>query len=229
MKKTIGCTTVAMILCLIAVTGCDEDSAFYIYQNQVPKAGCIVTVDTEIYRAQGLLDVSLGVGYVLYPLIRNDLPVKKATGSKSERPEPNLLHLKEFRVQLDLGQVTSRYANDLLRFSRPTSGTLLPGGKRASSVEVIPSDLVKQIEVPEGARPMIMAEVKAVAEDGDGDVLESIPFFYPISLCDGCLVVMLDACSSSTNIKSNVCGLPQDGPLVCCNDPDSGLLCSAGQ
>lgn len=214
---------------LLFQAACDEDKSFYIFQNQVPESGCVVTTDDAIYRSQGVLDVSLGAGYVLFPLLRNDLPSKKLASDQSDKPEPNQLHLREFRVELDLGSTANTVLPDELKFSRPTSGVLLPGGKRASAVELIPDDVVKKLKVASGARPMVIAEVKAVAESGEGDVIESLPFYYPVSLCNGCLVVTLSTCpTSATAETSNVCGLPQDGPLVCCTDSAVGFHCLAG-
>ena len=214
---------------LLFQAACDEDKSFYIYQNQVPESGCVVTADdTAFYRAQGVLDVSLGEGYVLFPLLRNDLPSKKPAEDLSDRPEPNQLHMREFRVNLDLGGVSTVAAEDR-RFSRPTSGVILPGGKRASAVEIIPADVVNKRKIASGSRPMVIAEVTAVAESGEGDVYESLPFYYPVSLCHGCLVVTLGTCpTSATADDSNVCGLPQDGPLVCCTDSALGFHCLAG-
>ena len=108
---------------LLFQAGCNDDTSFYIFQNQVPETGCVVTTDDAIYRSQGVLDVSLGAGYVLFPLLRNDLPTKKPAGDLSERPEPNQLHLREFRVQLDLGSTPNSVLPDQLTFSRPTSGS----------------------------------------------------------------------------------------------------------
>lgn len=214
---------------LLFQAGCDEDKSFYIYQNQVPETGCVVTADDAIYRSQGVLDVSLGAGYVLFPLLRNDLPSKKPAEDLSDRPEPNQLHMREFRVKLDLGSTPNSTSPGELSFSRPTSGVLLPGDKRASAVEIIPDDVVTKLKVASGARPMVIAEVTAVAESGEGDVYESLPFYYPVSLCNGCLVVTLGTCPTSTTASdSNVCGLPQDGPLVCCTDSALGFHCLAG-
>jgi len=214
---------------LLFQAACDEDKSFYIYQNQVPESGCVVTTDDTIYRSQGVLDVSLGAGYVLFPLLRNDLPTKKPAEDISDRPEPNQLHMREFRVKLDLGSTPHSVPPGELTFSRPTSGVLLPGDKRASAVEIIPDDVVKKLKVASGARPMVIAEIKAVAESGEGDVYESLPFYYPVSLCNGCLVVTLGACPTSAAADdSNVCGLPQDGPLVCCTDSALGFHCLAG-
>jgi hypothetical protein len=215
------------LLLLTFLAGCEEDKAFYIYQNQVPQKGCLVSDDDKVYRSQGLLDVSQGTGYYLFPLLRNDLKARRLSGDT----EPNMLHLREFKVDLEMGSLGSGIATNLLRFTRPTSGTLLPQGKRSSVVELVPADLVKKLKIAGGAWHSVIAEVIAVAETGDGETLESIPFYYPVSLCYGCLVTTLSSCPTGASLKpfqSNVCGLPQDAPLLCCNDSVLGLRCIAG-
>lgn len=217
---------------LLAVTfilpACEEDIAFYIYQNQVPEEGCTISTTDKIYRPEGLLDVSLGMGYWLFPLLYNDLPSVKGGQDLSDTPDPNTLHLREYWVDLDLGGIPKKTTipGSLTSFTYPTSGMLMPGDKRASVVKVIPDDLAARINVPTGARPMIMARIQAVASTGD-DVLESMPFYYPIHLCNGCLVTMLNSCPTdfTTSIPSNVCGIPQDVAVACCSDPQRGVVC----
>jgi hypothetical protein len=218
----------------VAVFACSEDRAFYIVQNQVPQKGCVIPADdtSSVYRAEGVLDVSLGSGYRLYPLLRNDLPVKKPQSSMSSAAEPNLLRLLQFDVVLDLGGSGLSIPPELTAFSRPTSGILFPGGDRkSSSVEIFPDALVSQIKLPAGATPTVLARVTAVAESGDGDRVESLPFDYPVTLCNGCLVSVLKTCPTAeelTTLDSNVCGRPQDGPLVCCPSSTKTVQCLAG-
>ena len=46
--------------CLVALglsglSGCDKDTAFFIYQNQVPLDGCLISAESELHLPQGLL------------------------------------------------------------------------------------------------------------------------------------------------------------------------------
>lgn len=208
-----------------ATTGCGEgdDLSFIIYQNQVPGAGCVVSTTSNLYRPDGVLDIGLERGYWMFPLLRNDMPATKDTFSR--KTDPNALQLRRFEVELDLGASGQDIPTNLLRFTQLTSGILLPGDQRASRVQVITDELAKRIELPKGARPTVVATVRAVAESRRGEI-RSIPFHYPIRLCDGCLVRRVKSCDDAVSTK-NVCGLPQDTPLVCCNDDTLGFTCLA--
>ena len=102
------------------------------------------------------------------------------------------------------------------------------GGRRASAVEVIPGDLVQKIKLKKDARANVLAEVVVVADSSQG-VISSQPFYYPIELCLGCLVTVTASCPTDQYLdnSSNVCLLPQDGPLFCCKHPQLGFICPA--
>ncbi|MCC6748610.1 MAG: hypothetical protein IT371_13190 [Deltaproteobacteria bacterium] len=209
---------------LLAAGGCVDETSFLITQNQVPQAGCKVDTNESVYRAIGTLDVSAGKGYVLFPLIRNDLQASKGVDNQ---PERNALHLREFQVELDLGEIPANFPAELLSFTKPTSGVMQPGERRASSVEAIPEKLVKLLSIPPNVKPIVTAKVRVVADHGVTK-MKSAAFFYPIQLCNGCLVVKAENCPTGEALQSapsNTCGLPQDESTTCCNAPGRGLVC----
>ena len=131
-------------------------------------------------------------------------------------------------MEVNLG--TQAAAQSLRVYESPTSGVMHPGDRRASRVEVISDDLVQQVlmsKVGEGARPQVMVKVTVVADSSDGEI-ESLPFFFPIDLCNGCLVRKYNSCAEAQQYESNSCGLPQDSPVACCTDPSGELMCLAG-
>lgn len=205
----------------------NENEFFYIYQNQVPEKGCLITADDEVYRPSGLLDVSLGKGYRLFPLLRNDLPTKKPAGEITDRPDPNMLDMRRFDVEVQLADAA--ISPDRLEFSQKTSGVLLPDDRRASIVEILPGDLARELQA--SSIEELTVKVTAIAETGLKNPLRSIPFIYPLRLCNGCLVTVIDNCADAVDIAAgvsgNVCGIPQDGPLLCCNDANRGTVCFA--
>jgi hypothetical protein len=214
-----------LVLSALGLFACDDDIAFYIFQNQVPSDGCFITAEDTIHRPEGTLDISLGRGYVLFPLLRNDMPARKLAGDISDRADPHALHLREYEVKLEFVGVQPIDDPSQLQFTEPTSGMLLPGGKRASKVAVIPDDVARKIKLTPGVEAMALAEVTAIADSEEGRVV-SQPFFYSIHLCSGCLVATLSQCSDAiAGVQSNVCGLPQDEPLICCNHDELGLIC----
>jgi len=220
--------SLAALLLLFVTAGCVDERSFVIIQNQVPETGCTIPGNmTDVYRPKGILDLQGQRGYEFFPLIRNDL---LPSSGVDDQPERNLLFLKEFKVSLDLGVTASRSVPpELTDFDVPTSGLLSPGETRSSSVQVIPDLLVPFLTAPKEFRPVVVATVQAVAEH-NGEELESTEFVYPIELCNGCLVVKLSSCpgpDDDVTLLPNLCGLPQDEAVSCCDDAARGLVCLA--
>jgi hypothetical protein len=206
-------------------SGCVEDNAFYILQNQVPGAGCTIGTTTTTYNPQGTLDISGKQGYTLFPLMVNNLIQTEAVDGQ---PERNRLAIKGFEVELDLGSIPGTFPSDLLDYFEPKSGSVDPGGgKTAGAVEIFPTQLVQMLNFPSDRRPLVQASVRAVGSRG-GVTHKSALFIYPITLCNGCLVDFRDTCPSSSDptIITNVCGLPQDSRVTCCEDSKTkNVLC----
>ncbi len=226
-------TAIALALLLSAVvgTGCvDEARIFYIRQNQVPTSGCKVAPTTAIYNPMGVLDVSVNMGYWLYPLLENALT---ATSTGDGEPERNALIVKGFEIQLDLQGMEKTKGwgvdTDRLKFWLPASGYLTPGGKLTGRIKVVPDWLAKQMgaqnggpvkaQAQPGGWPVIYAVVTAVAAK-TGSEVDSAVFVYPIEICNGCLVDKRSKCvedlTKDKTVLYNYCGLPQDLPVTCC-------------
>jgi hypothetical protein len=212
---------------------------FFIVQNQVEKEGCRIDTDRTVYRPVGQMDVRLvqpgaSAGYVVFPLLQNDLPEEESG------PQQNRIVLKSFIV--DLEPITSLppglaalfediEANDpsLLHFREATSGSVGPGGDLiAGSVVAISAELARRIrdvgELKTISSAQLGARIRAVGSRGTGDI-ESDEFFYPIEICDGCLIARVDSCpfTSAPNM-GNACNVAQDGIVDCCT-MGSTLLC----
>ena len=196
---------------------------------------------TTIYNPMGRLDVSVGQGYWLYPLMENALT---STTTGDGEPERNALTLKGYEVELDLQGMEKtagwNVKQEQLKFWLPASGYLGPGGKLAGAARVIPDWLAAKMAGPvkaqaqPGGWPVIYAIVTAVAAK-TGSEVESAVFVYPIEICNGCLVDKRTSCpadpSKDKNLLSNYCGLPQDTPVTCCprNTGDSfGCYATSG-
>jgi hypothetical protein len=225
-------------LCAAALAGCAEERTFFIVQNQVSTAsdegGCSGSTSETTYRPQGVLDVSAGHGYLMFPLLRLDVETSATT---VEGPERNQFTLRHYRVSLDLGDIPGSFPAELTSFEHPTSGLLRPGSSLAGMVKVVPDALAQQLNLPQNARVMITAKLQAVAVRlGTDSELESTTFRYPIELCNGCLVRMANPCPDTVKVEegttapkweSNACGLPQDTPVTCC-DENGALRCMQG-
>jgi hypothetical protein len=230
-------------VCLATLTaGCGgEWERFFIVQNQVPQSGCVIPASPGgVYRGSGTLDVGLvGAsaldGYVLFPLLQNDLP---AMGDNTTT-EPNRLALREFRVQLELAPgapaaLAAVFAQPELApylvYSQPWSGSVDPGGgNTAAAVTVVPGEVARRIEktgvLDTLSSVALTARVRAVG-DTLSDTVESREFVYPITACKYCLVSYYGACPFQAVNTGNVCNLAQDNAVDCCGD-GSSMMCPA--
>jgi hypothetical protein len=215
---------------------------FFIVQNQVPETsgnGCLIPADKgATYRGSGIMDVGLVGeraldGYVLFPLLQNDLPARGQAGAT----EPNRLVLQEFRVRLEpgpgapqdlVGLFASPSLAPYLSYSVPWSGSVEPGGGNTSaSVTVVPAEVARQIassgildqllEVPLTARGTAVGSTLS-------DTIESKEFEYPIAACAYCLVANLAFCPFKPVNTGNACNISQDVGVDCCLDGKS-LIC----
>ncbi|HVR60921.1 MAG TPA: hypothetical protein VMU50_03430 [Polyangia bacterium] len=214
---------------------------FFIVQDQVPTAGCVVTTDTTLYRGGGLLDVRLvsstaSEAYGVFPLVRNDLPAP-ADGESAQ----NSIELDGFDVDVEAigtlpaatdALMQSLAGGNLVHFRLPWSGVLEPGGGvRAAHVAAIHAELARRIRDTGDLRAAgsyieLGARIR-VSGDRSGNV-ESDPFTFPIRVCDGCLIGSVQSCplAAAPANPGNVCNVAQDDVVDCCVTGDA-LTCPA--
>lgn len=216
---------------LASLGGCVDSDNFYILQMQIPGVGCKISAsDTPESMGEGLLDISLGLGYFGYPLVINNLA---ATAGKDQQPERNTVHFKGFQVRVDLQSVPAGGVDGaLLNYFDPVASIAITpsGGLLAGPAELIKDDLAKALQpvIPEGLRPDVMVGIRAQGTVG-GSTVESPEFLFPITLCKKCLVDMRATCPAADDktALSNACGVPQDSPVTCCST-SIGVSCLTG-
>jgi hypothetical protein len=206
----------------------DDYTTFYISHMLEPAASCTMPTaqSSGVFVSRGLLDVSLGEGYLAFPQVENKL------AASSGGSEVHLLQMREILVSLDLGEIPGSYTDSQREYSEKISGTMLPGGQTVvGPVRVVKNDLAAALKsvIPPNLQPVIVATLRVVAVK-TGSTIESGPFPFPITLCSGCLVQYLntqktcwDAETPEGTVVSNTCGLPQDSPVTCCVDNSGGL------
>lgn len=211
---------------LVGLSGCDLNEYFFVYQNQVPEAGCMITTDKEIYRQSGVLDLRAGRGYYLFPLLENELPPRKDASDLTSRTDPNMITMRHFTVDLEF-EGSDQLGENLTHYEQTTSGVLLPGDLRAAWVKVISDELAQTLrDQPADDGLQVTATVRGVGtlgRAGEEDLIETQPFVYSIELCSGCLVPPLMPCSTASvsldqlaAVYGNTCGMPQDEAVFCC-------------
>jgi hypothetical protein len=241
MSKRVGLA--AALAGLLGACSNDSGGRFFIVQNQVPQAGCVINTNRTIYEGDGLLDVSLvgdaAFAYLLFPLIQNDFPATGGNGA----PEPNRLFVRAFRVRVEAGdgapanavQVlqnidSSEQTHSLLEFQEPWAATIEPGGGLlAAGVGAIPGEVARRLltsRVLDGNTQVpLIIRLRAVGKRRDGE-LESDEFVYPIKVCDGCLSHNIGTCPRAPVNLGNPCNAAQDFDVDCCQ-AGADLICPA--
>lgn len=232
----------AAALAVSAAGGCGGPTGnFYVVQNQVPNAGCTVAAsESARYLGQGTLDVraTSGEGYVLLPLLKNDLPAEGGGGV-----QPNRIALSGFEVDVKvidgptaavdmlnaLGTDPSTAA--LMRYQQSWSGSVDPGGGTTAAATIaFPAEAARLLRdgkvLANGSAMRVEIQVRATGRTLGGSI-KSDPFTYPLYLCDGCLINSVSACPATAPVlQGGLCNPGQDAPVDCCSD-GSALICPA--
>jgi hypothetical protein len=124
------------------------------------------------------------------------------------------------------------------KFRSLFSAPLAPnGGLSTATFDLIPTAAVREIQrkagtVPAGARlhAQVVATATIYGQLGGGEV-ESLPFVYPVTVCNDCVVNVGKACAETPASfmprPGNPCNPFQDGVVDCCTDAAGALVCPA--
>lgn len=211
--------------------GCVENRrTWFIRQNQVSSGDppdCLVPDDTNAaFRTAGLLDVGLRSDYILTPLIENQMMKRKDYAHL--RDEPN-------GIQVD-GAIVRGWCNeargtpdltDVEGFFSPASSYIDPEDTGASAFIAIHAGMSDALRggtcCPGGAagcdEQIVILGVKMTGITNGGIETETPEFFYPVFVCEGCLV----ACNADADDED------QAGPDCCVTDEPSTNPCTHGQ
>jgi hypothetical protein len=226
-----------------ALAGCGGPTGtFYVVQNQVAEPGCLIPGgEGARYQGQGTLDVrvsaGVGSGYLLFPLLKNDLP---AEGGGAV--EPNRIALDGFDVDLKvvdgppeaidlLAALASDPATEaLMRYHEAWSGSVAPGGgTTAAAATVFPAQAARSLleaNALANGGASIEVRVRATGRTLNRSV-KSDAFTYPLHVCDGCLINSISACPGQAPVlPGGVCNPGQDALVDCCTE-GSHLICPA--
>lgn len=198
---------------LTAASGCvDNTVSVYIRQVQSPTVAgtmCTVTSDpTSQSITEGVLDVALVDSYTLTPLIANQL----ITGASMElrRAETSTLNIQGFVIELHegspegalVGPAFSVYQNVVV----PAALSAGTPGYATARIQVIPPQIGQALRtavcrfdrtgvttdcpVPRVAsvNRRILVKMTAFGESLGQNAVESTPFYFPVTVCCGCLI-----------------------------------------
>jgi hypothetical protein len=230
---------------LTSAAGCvDNTVSLYIRQVQAPLvagAVCMVTPDPfALSIPSGTLDVALKNNYTMTPLIANQLVTRASMDLL--RAETSTVNIQGFVVELRegspdgplVGPAFSVYQNVVV----PAALTATTPGYAWANIQVIPPQVgdalrgaVCQIDrtgVNEScpvyrvvsASRTILVKLTAFGASLGGNDVESSPFYFPVTVCCGCLItfpVDADAPATMTTGIGRDCnnGMPLIGPASC--------------
>jgi hypothetical protein len=255
-----GLASVVLAGALVSSVGCvDNTMSLYIRQVQTPTVSgstCMFTSDPSSPRiAEGTLDVALRDNYTMAPLLANQL-VQRAS-MEQQRTETSTLNIEGFVVELHegspdgplVGPAFSIYQNVVV----PAAMAATTPGYSYAQIQVIPPQVgnalrsaVCQIDrtgVNESCpvyrvtsvNRRILVKLTAFGASLGQNNVESTPFFFPVTVCCGCLItfpvdsdapatmttgVGRDCNGGSAPLSQATCALGQDFPVDC-------RLCSA--
>jgi hypothetical protein len=211
----------------IALAGCTTDAgeSMIIVQNQIAAEECIVPSSRDAtFRGRGIIDVQAGEGYIFTPLVQSlleedesgrTLRVVAVRGADVDVSFPSGFFSNSEEAELEDDRLT--------RFSQAFSGSLFPGGLASFAFVVIPRGLLDRVDAKLDPGEQILATVDVVVfGEIDGGDVESVPFSYPIDVCDDCLKIDRGACSALSPdfepLTGGVCNPLQDAPVDCCTE-----------
>ena len=223
----------------LAKTG---DEGMYVLNNTaVSGTTCALNgTSTQAFLPRGEIYAQSPSAYLMTPLVQSKLsmpmmgedPTLKTIQLRSADVT---LTLKSLSVQHTDGTFTSTQPNSMLtQFTSLFSGALPPGGSVNVAFDAIPPAVLYQVVQSSGANLMterlnaeVLAEVTVKGTLG-GDDLSAAPFYYPISVCNDCVVNIVGTCPVTTTVMAgNPCNKYQDGTVDCCLSATNSLVCPA--
>jgi hypothetical protein len=221
------------VLALVAVACADNRSSIEILGRAAPsdETACTFTAGGEFRQGPGTLDVSSRFGglpgYLAYQL---EVYLNNNLTDPTELSPESLSSAKAFRAEAAKVRVNPKDYTDsfapspaLLPFQGentiPLDGaTIEPGGKSVQLVDAISPALGQQLAdaLPVGESRRVVLGISIQGRTLDNQFLESAEWFFPIDVCDGCLLTGLTACVAGGTISQGNCfGFGQDSRPSC--------------
>lgn len=236
------------------------DEGFVIRNNLAATGTtCTFTATTASpFQSRGTLSTSSPVPYLLTPLIQSRITA--AVGQENLRTvalagakvdlEVGPITVEDANGGLvfscaaeganacfDDAARTALAAAGTTKFRSLFSAPLAPNsGLTSASFDLVPTAVIREIERKAGALAAgarLHAQVVATATvygDLNGTEVEGLPFVYPVTVCNDCVVNVVGTCAATPKTfmarPGNPCNRFQDGVLDCCTN-GATLVCPA--
>jgi hypothetical protein len=219
------------IILAMALTACTDGGRPLVIRNNLAPAedGCTFTTNNSAI-TRGQIDVQADDGYLFAALVENDAEA----GTDNESARRALIQGADVELTLQEGFEPAgdpaQFEEDAA-FTEYFSGVVEPNGAVGYfTFIVLPKKFMEDYIEPNlgaGSDLSVTARITIFGQMGGGDT-ESIPFNYPIDVCNGCMTIDLGACAELPEdfegSAGGVCNTLQDVALECCDD---GSVCPA--
>lgn len=228
-----------LTVALGAFAACTSDSGggIVIRQNLANDgARCVFTADSgNAFIARGTIALQSPQPYVLTPLLESNIVALQNQVSQ------RTIQTRGARVSLTIAGAsqagtsvmvnTTSFPAGALKFTSLFSAPIAPnGGLSVGEFDIIPTSFLEALGAQltgASVHVQVVAEVKVYGTLG-GDELESDPFYYPVTVCNDCVINPVGACPiAMKGSLGNPCNPYQDGQIDCCTAADGQLLCPA--
>jgi hypothetical protein len=223
---------------LLACVDTGDEGIYVLNNTAVTGETCSLTgAPSQAMVGHGLISVYSPTAYVMTPLVQSRIKSAENVDDISKtiqlRGADIRLTIKAVSIERDGNFMVTNPETMLPGFSVLFSGSIPPGGSVNAFVDLIPPGTIRQIAQMSGADlniDSLNSEVQAeVVIKGDlaGDSVESQPFYYPVTICNDCVVVNNGACPMTLMAprSGNACNPYQDGIVDCCVDASNNLIC----
>lgn len=225
-------------LALVACADSGDEGIYVLNNSAVSGDTCALTGSPmQAMVGHGLINVNSPSAYVMTPLIQSRIQSVEGVDDTSKtiqlRGADIRLTIKAVSIERDGNFMVTQPETALPGFSVLFSGAVAPGGSVNAFVDLIPPGTIRQIAQMSGAdlnadslNSEVLAEL-VIKGDLGGTSIESQPFFYPVTICNDCVIVNNGACPMALAAPraGNACNPYQDGVVDCCVDASSNLIC----
>ena len=232
--KTKAVALLALGAALASSSCVDNDSSFFIFGvMDIGTSQCVAKPDSSaVMIAEGTLDRTFADGYQAAILVGSHL---------TQRGSREKLRTETARLAITGAHMTLYGTQGaVIEFDTPATGLVNPSSGTDPGLAAVFARLVRYEDMAKLGDPgQMIARIKILGTTLGGQDIESAVYDYPITLCDGCLIVYpneaLDVnhkCSNTletTATDSKLCFLGQDAYFPCtvcaqsndiCFDPD---------
>ena len=210
----------ALIVVLTSACAADNgDEGFLIVHNLSPDENCALSSSAG-FLGRGVIDKQSPNAYILTPEIVSRIAPLEG-GDEFQRTVA--LHGANVEV------TNAQTGTSVGKFKTLFSASLSPMGTTTAVFDIVTPEMVAASGATGTTRVQLLAKVTLFGSLGGGDEIDGVPFQYPVTVCDGCVVQNLGACPLpfGTEVPAsspNGCNKFQDGVVQCCMSAN-GPIC----